>query len=320
MGRRSSEETWVELNGQSQWTGVFGDAPGKPLLLFLHGGPGSAMSLLHERYFRPLEADFTVVHWDQRGAGRTFGRHGKNTGQLSIDLLTRDGTALAEHLRARFPGRPLVVLGTSWGSVLGAEMVRARPELFDAFIGAGQVVDMERGEALSYTAALEWARRDGRHRAAAALEKMGPPPYASLRMLGRQRSALIAGTPVAERQVFKTFFWTMLTAPGARPWDMVQNLMGGFFTIFRLWKELLTWRLEDDGLRFTMPVLILQGMEDMQTPTPLVEEVFPKLQAPAKSLLLVPEAGHVALLTHMDLCLAEIRRFLLPALGRKEAA
>lgn len=304
-------ERYVELNGQAQWTGVHGDAPGKPLLLFLHGGPGSAMSLLHRRWFRPLEADFTVVHWDQRGAGRTFGRNGKATGPLSIDLIARDGVALAEHLRARFPGRPLVVLGGSWGSLLGAEMVRRRPELFDAFVGAGQVVDMQRGEQLSWRSAIERARAKGHRRLADQIEQV-PPPYPSLKLLIRQRKALIAGTPPAERKVFRTFVLDMAASGGPR--GVLDVLAGGRYTLLRLWEELMDWRLEDGGLAFAMPVLLLQGVEDMQTPTPLVEEVFPKIRAPAKHLALIPEAGHLAVISHLDRCIEEIRQRILPAL------
>jgi proline iminopeptidase len=311
---------FIEINGQAQWIGVHGDDGAKPLLLFLHGGPGSAMSLLHHAHFRPLEADFTVVHWDQRGSGRSFGRLGKRTGPLSIELLVEDGVAVAEHLRTRFPGRALVVLGASWGSLLGAEMVRRRPELFDAFVGTGQVVDMAGGEQLSYRAAIERSLQRGKPRLAEKLERGGPPPYLSLKALIVQRRALLAGTPAAERKLAGGFLLTMLKAPGAWPWDVVDVLRGTLYTISRLWVALSGWRLEDGGLSFGMPVLFLQGVEDMQTPTPLVEEVFPKLRAPQKQLVLIPGAGHLAIATHLDRCIAEIRAHILPGLSRKAAA
>jgi pimeloyl-ACP methyl ester carboxylesterase len=311
---------FVEINGLPQWIEVRADAPGKPLLLFLHGGPGSAMSLLHDRYFRPLETDFAVAHWDQRGAGRTFGRQERASQPLSIELIIQDGIAVAEDLRGRFPGRALVVLGCSWGSLLGVEMMRRRPELFDAYVGAGQVVDMARGEQVSYEAAKAWSRRLGRKRTLRRLEEIGPPPYPSLRKLVIQRRALIAGTPAAERRVMRRFPLDLLAASPLRPWEALNVFRGGRYSLVRLWQALMAWRLEDGGLGFPAPVLLLQGTEDMQTPTPLVEEVFPRIRAPKKDLVLIPEAGHVAIATHAERCAGEIRARILPTLATKFAA
>ena len=61
----------VELGGVQQWISIRAADPHAPVLLFLHGGPGSA-SLAKLRQQTPeLEQHFVVVNWDQPGAGKS---------------------------------------------------------------------------------------------------------------------------------------------------------------------------------------------------------------------------------------------------------
>jgi pimeloyl-ACP methyl ester carboxylesterase len=291
---------FVDLNGLPQWVAVHADGPAKPILVVLHGGPGSAMSLLHDSMFKRFEATFTVVHWDQRGAGRTLQRNRHDPRPLTVALMTADGVALLEHLRARLPGRPIVLLGISWGSLLGAEIARARPDMVTILVGAGQVVDMVRGEEMSWRFAVGQARRNRDRKRAARVEADGAGPERPLAALLRQRKLLFAGMPKAERRFFRSMPLTMIKAA----WPSLTNLCwwvrGGRHSITRLWPELLTWSLEDGGLTFETPVVVVQGAVDMQTPTPLVSEIFPRLRAPAKALVLIDGAGHGVFATHAE--------------------
>ncbi len=301
------EKIWIPLGGLDQWVTIRGQSLDNPLLLVLHGGPGSAMSLLAHKAFAGWDAAFTVVNWDQRGAGRTFGRHGaKGCGPLSIERIVGDGLDLAEALRQRFPGRPIIVLGISWGTAPGVEMVRRRPDLFAAYVGAGQIVDMARGETLSYVGTLDRLRALGRARDAAALEAVAPPPYPTLSALGLQRRLLISTMPRAERRVFSRMALEVLLAPDARLADLPVLLFGAKYSLDELWDELMTWRLADGGLQFDLPLAFLQGDIDLQTPTDLVVEIVPQLSAPQIELVLIGGAGHVALETHAEEFLREL--------------
>jgi pimeloyl-ACP methyl ester carboxylesterase len=294
------EKIWLPLGGLDQWVTIRGRDPEKPVLLVLHGGPGSSMTQLAHKAFPDWDRDFVVANWDQRGAGRTFGRHGaKGSGPLSIAGMAADGLALAEYLKAQF-GRPIVLLGISWGSVLGVEMIRRRPDLFAAYVGAGQVVDMARGEALSYAETLVRLRAQGDERGARRLEGIAPPPYPDLKSLARQRKALISTMPKAERDVFRTLPLTLLLAPDGRLSDLADFLRGSRFSIGQLWDGLMGWKMLDGGGRFEVPILILQGDLDLQTPTALVTETIPRLQAPACELAILEGGGHLALVTHAE--------------------
>ena len=97
--------------------------------------PGLAPLARHQK-------DFTLVQWDQPAAGATYARNLQRTlGELSIDRLATDGVAVAEFVVRRFPGRKVVVLAVSAGTITGLRMVRQRPDTFAAYVGTGQVVD-----------------------------------------------------------------------------------------------------------------------------------------------------------------------------------
>ncbi|THD81294.1 MAG: alpha/beta hydrolase [Phenylobacterium sp.] len=312
------EKTWIRLGGVDQWVTIRGRDEANPLILVLHGGPGSALSLLAHKVSPHWDEYFTIVHWDQRGAGRTFARNGKaGCGELTIGRLVVDGIELSEELQRRFPGRPLVLLGWSWGSLLGLEMIRARPDLFAAFVGTGQVVDMVRGEQMSYFGAVDRLRAKGDERAAQTLEAIGPPPYPSIKALGKQRKLLVSTMPKAERQAVGGMTLRLLLAPDSKLKDMATYLAAVLFSVGRLWGQITEWRLADGGLAFDVPLVFLQGELDLITPTPLLTEMAAKLKAPSVTLEIFEGAGHEAPMTHPDAFRRQLVEKVLPLVSPK---
>jgi pimeloyl-ACP methyl ester carboxylesterase len=307
------EKTWIRLGGIDQWVTIRGRDPENPILLVLHGGPGSAMGLFAHKAYPHWDEHFVVVNWDQRGAGRTFGRNGKaGSGELTVGRLVVDGIELVEELRRRLPGRPVILMGLSWGSLLGVEMIRARPDLFAAYLGVGQLVDLARGESLSYFGVIDRLRAKGEARKAELLEAIGPPPYPDDKALMKQRKLLVSTMPRAERRIFQRMFLDLALAPDSTLKDVADYLRGMRFSIRELWPKIKAWRLEEGGLAFEVPMVFVQGDLDLQTPTALVTEVVPKLQAPAKELVIIEDAGHVALMTHADRFRRELVERVLP--------
>jgi len=130
------EAKYVTLGGIEQWITIRGADRANPVLLLIHGGPGDAQSALRSTY-AVYEKDFTIVQWDQRGAGRTYL---KNPNSPPVpERVELDGIELAQYLCAYLTKKKILLLGHSWGSHLGVEMVQRRPELFAAYVGTGQV-------------------------------------------------------------------------------------------------------------------------------------------------------------------------------------
>src|SRR5688572_30332877 len=182
VGRAASskainKQAFVQIGGIEQWISIRGQHRDNPVILVLHGGPGVSNAPFAPAFI-PWEKDFTLVEWDQRGAGRTFGRNGaQGTGLLSIDRLTQDGIELTQHLRSHLQKQKVILFALSFGSVIGLKMVQARPELFAAYVGSGQFVNAADGDLLGYQLTLAQARPAGNSEAIKALEAIGPPPW-----------------------------------------------------------------------------------------------------------------------------------------------
>ncbi len=137
----SSLET-VTLGGWDQSILVRGRDREAPVLLFLHGGPGMPAMYLHHRFGRYVEDDFAVVHWDQRGAGKSYAEDlPRDT--LRVSRMLADAEELIGHLRERFGREKVFLVGHSWGSYLGALLAERHPDWFHAYVGVGQVTDPE---------------------------------------------------------------------------------------------------------------------------------------------------------------------------------
>ena len=174
--RAIAELAPVRIGGVDQWVLVRGEDTTNPVVLFVHGGPGASQLTQNRRNTADLERHFTVVNWDQRGAGKSYAA-GRTRTTMTLDRFVDDVCELAEHLRGRFAEDRIVVVGHSWGSVIGVLATQRQPDLFSCYVGLGQVADMVAGEAETYRWTLERARVRADARAVRKLEAIGPPPY-----------------------------------------------------------------------------------------------------------------------------------------------
>jgi pimeloyl-ACP methyl ester carboxylesterase len=157
---RIDQTAFVPLGGLDQWISIRGENRANPVLLVVHGGPGEAQWPQAEVYSM-WEKAFIVVQWDQRGAGHTFGRYGTKTPDVTLDRISKDGVELAEYLCRELGKKKIIVLGHSWGSIVGTRMVQTRPDLFAAYVGTGQVASWAATLDIQYDLLLAKARRDG---------------------------------------------------------------------------------------------------------------------------------------------------------------
>lgn len=315
------EAGFVEINGVRQWMSIRGEDLANPALLLVHGGPGSAFLHIGYRALRGWERRYTVVQWDQPGAGRTFGLHGpKGAGDLSLDRFVRDGVAVAEHVRERLGQQRLLLVGVSWGSILGLAMARARPDLFSAFVGAGQVVDMRRNEEVGYASLLQRVRDARDAKAEAKLLAIGPPPYPDRKTLLAERRVLMAHGPPSEAGFIREVLRRLLLAPGYRLKDAYDWYAGAMFSTGKMLPDLMAYSDDVPAPAAPIPVLIIQGDQDIQTPTVIAREYFDRLQAPAKRFALIAGGGHNAVLAMSDTFLEVLDENLPKLLGEPVAS
>jgi pimeloyl-ACP methyl ester carboxylesterase len=293
--QRVDEQGFVRINGIEQWVTMRGDSCANPVILIVHGGPGNPQS----RYANGPDArwtkDFTVVHWDQRGAGMTYGRnHPKEDEKLTVEGLRDDGLAVARHVRERLAKNKLILMGGSWGSVLAVHMAKANPDQFCAYLGTSQEV-AHHINIDGHAKLLALARAAGDTATVSTIEALGPPPWKNPRSFGIERRAMRKYEAMRTDPMPKS--WMDLGAVYATPQAQADYEGGEDYS----WLAFVG--MEDNGMNatidlyklgtdFKLPVYLVQGVEDLLTTPEVTQRYYDAIRAPVKKLVLVPRAGH----------------------------
>lgn len=286
---------FVRIGGIDQWITIGGEDRHNPVVLYLHGGPGDAATPFADAMFEGWAKWFTLVQWDQRGAGRTYGKSGPDIEPtMTVERMAQDGIEVAEFLVRHLNKKKIIIVGSSWGSILGIHMAHARPDLFDAYVGAAQIVNWQEGLSASYARVLEMARASGDQQAIAALGAIGPPPWDALKKWPLFRKwerayqrKLVSAAPAP----------TTVSPAYASAQEQAQYEAADDFNFEHFWGPTLSGPLTKVdlpalGTDFTIPIFMIQGQEDLTAPPELAKAYFDSIKAPQKRFYSVPGAGH----------------------------
>ncbi|HET8842307.1 MAG TPA: alpha/beta hydrolase [Ktedonobacteraceae bacterium] len=303
-----TEGLFVTIDKTEQWIQIRGEARTNPILLIVHGHGISLAAFTP--LFRSWERHFTIVQWDRRGVGKTMSRNGKaGSDSWTFERLAQDGIEVAEFLCQHLHQNKVILLGLSQGSVIGLLMARHRPDLFQAYIGTGQIVDMLRNETVSYQTVSERARIQHNTRALKALTSIGAPPYQDVRTwLIKQRWG--TSTDPESKASQGRFSRMLLFAPDYSLRDVYHAFSDVLFLPQPLYEEYMAFDARSLGTKFELPFFIFQGDFDVQTPTALAEAYFATIEAPTKELVLLKDGGHMALLTRSELFLKNLLSYV----------
>jgi pimeloyl-ACP methyl ester carboxylesterase len=301
-----NEEAFISIGGIEQWVTISGEDKSKPVILFLHGGPGSTMSQYDDAAYGYWKKDFVLVNWDQRGAGRTFGKNAPEVvnedywieNPLTVEQMTADGIELSKYLIQHLGQPKITLIGTSWGSILGAKMALARPDLFSAYVGHSQVVDFSRGFAHAFGEVTKMAEAAKDQESLDALNMLGPPPYEDAKKEGQLLR--IIKKYESQNSIPAPESWWKLKSEYDNEKDAGNRYDGDDYSFihFAGFKKMGIKSMgaevdfRKDGLVFEIPVYFIQGEKDLLTPSELTKEYFDLVKAPKKKLTLVPGAAH----------------------------
>jgi pimeloyl-ACP methyl ester carboxylesterase len=306
------ESMFLKVGGIDQFISIRGEDSANPVLLVLHGGMATSY-ISFTPFFRKWEQHFTVVQWDRRGVGKTYGRHGRRgAGEMSLDRIVNDGIEVAEYLREHLGKDRVVLLGHSMGSMIGITMASRRPDLFSAYVGTEQIVDMATNELVSYRLMLERVRGSDHRKAIERLERIGEPPYARLRDWGsKQQTAEIADP--AYGAIAQGMLSLLLFAPEYSLRDVFDFVVGQMFCGSTLYQEWMGFDARRLGASFSTPIFIIQGKEDVMTPTALVTAWLENIDAPHKEFIPIDGGGHLVMVTAPDEYFAALIETVRPA-------
>jgi pimeloyl-ACP methyl ester carboxylesterase len=295
------EKSWAWVNGVRQGMFLRGhDADpsrgGKPLLLFVHGGPGMPEYFLDRTHPTGLERDFVVCWWEQRGAGISFDR-GVSRASMTVDQLVDDTVAIARLLCERFRQDKVYLLGHSWGSFIGIQAAAREPAAFHAYIGMGQVSHQQRAEVLAYEHELEAYRRKGDAKMVRALEAApvtmdAPPPRAYMRLRDKAMHGIGIGTTRDMASVVTGVFLPVWRIPEYTVREKIAVGRGKAWSRGILWDEFLSTDLTERVTELELPVYVCQGRYDATTNLELARAYCERLRAPVKAFYTFEHSAH----------------------------
>jgi pimeloyl-ACP methyl ester carboxylesterase len=285
----------IKLGGVDQWILIRGWERDAPVLLLMHGGPGfPCMPFAHVA--ADLEKHFVVVHWDQRGAGKSYSPS-IPASSMNMKQFVADTLELTDFLRARFK-QPRIFLGAhSWGSMIAALAVAQAPERFSAYLAISQAANAPESERMMYRWALEKAAAEGNERAIAELTKPGPPPYERFADYYRMTDWIARFSGEEHRPVSRWQFVRLALESPFYSWaDLLRIPLGAKFSFSRLWREAF---YETDLLkqapRLDVPVYFFLGRQDhtATASAAMAERYFEALDAPrGKRLIWFERSSH----------------------------
>jgi pimeloyl-ACP methyl ester carboxylesterase len=285
-----AEIKYLRLGGIDQWTMIRGERMSDPPLLLLHGGPGMTETSFFRHCNAPLENSFTVVYWDQRGAGKSFDRTIRRS-SMTVEQFIVDLNDLVTYVCRRLSASKVTLFGHSWGSALGVLYAARFPEKVAAYVGSGQYGDVAAAEAASYTFALTEAQRRNNPKAVRELRAIGPAPYGASQVLKERTWIQRFDGQLSARGV-----WTMgrlvLGSPESSILDVPGLLRGFQFSQQTLWTEVSKLNLLKLVPALQMPVFFFLGRRDHWVPPETSVAYFDALTAPSKTLVWFEQSGH----------------------------
>ena len=293
------EEEYVELNGVVHYLLHYRLKKEEPVILFIHGGPGTTESMMAYLVEEYEERNYNIVYYDQRGAGKTYLKNRK--AKPNTELLKEDLLEIVLYLKQRYQKEKIGILGHSWGSVLGSMFALEHPEHTLCYIGCGQVVNLFENETVGYRKLKDAIEDAGSEKDKKKLEKIGNYPLhqfdmESFRKMGQVRKLqekyhLAAG-------VDKNMLRIIKNSPIMGIKDMWPLMIGMMFN-FQLMKELMVFDLKTIGQKYEVPVYYILGENDQQTPIEISVRYFNEIEAPDKKMYLIDKAGHITMLDNM---------------------
>jgi pimeloyl-ACP methyl ester carboxylesterase len=297
----------IPIHGVNQWILIRGADKTKPVLLFVHGGPGSAHIGIMRNYQKELEKHFVVVQWDQRGAGLS-GLEPVDAATLNKEQFVADGEEITRYLLKRFEQEKIFLVGHSWGSALGYMLAIRHPEYYRAFAGIGQM--SRDSEILSYNATLQVARETNHKEAVKELRELGSPPYT---IIPAVKGVLHKAEPGHEALagMLVRFKWSEILGGDAK-YIKISNLVTKELLLSTeyTFKDAMAWlknkgtsinltynecnrdiNLFNEGTLFKIPVFFLLGKWDLLTVPSGAEALMNAIQAPQKHIFWF-DAGH----------------------------
>ena len=293
-----AEKHFIEIGGVKQGFFLRSENTKNPVILFLHGGPGSPELAMLYRYeiHERLEKYFTVCYWDQRGAGMSFS-NSIDADTMTLEQMIDDTYQISEYLKKRFNQEKIYIIGHSWGSLLGLKTIKKHPENYFAYIGIGQVTNQMKSEKLAYDYMLQHAAEINDKSAVRNLEKFNKnaSDFPTSKYIATVRSQLMNKYGIGIMHddfsmaglIKDILFFKGYTFP-----EKLNYIRGMAFSQKHLWDYVVSENLFESSISYRIPVYIAHGKYDYQVSYTLAREYFEMIEAPDKAFFTFEKSAH----------------------------
>lgn len=296
----------ISLGGLDQYIIIRGADSTKPVMLFLHGGPGNPEIAFMKHFNTDIEKDFVMVYWEQRGAGKSYSDD-IPVESMNLEQFISDTRELSEYLSERFKQDRIYVMGHSWGSLLGIMAAYKHPELFRAYFGVGQVAHQFRGEQISFEWVKEQAREHNDTKASEALAKLRFPDslasgqeWIDYLMVERQYVDKFGGGTTRDFQGMWPLIRMVLKAREYTVGDKLNFMTGAMFSLQHMWNEVIHTNLFNEIDSMQVSVYVFHGKHDYTTPYCVAKDFYDQLKAPNKGFFTFENSAHSPIMEEVD--------------------
>jgi len=291
-----SEKAFVDINGVKQGMFIQSRNPANPVLLYLHGGMPDYF--LSEKYPTGLEDIFTVVWWEQRGSGMSYGPNIPRE-SLNVDQMISDTVVLTNYLRSRFHKDKIYLMGHSGGTFIGIQAAARHPELYHAYIGVQQMVNQLKSEKLAYDYMLAEFKRTGnsdmvKKLEAAPVTMEGGVPKAYMAMLRDQAMHMLGGGTMHNMDSIVTgIMLPSFASPQYTLTEKINTWTGKSRAgVAALFGTMTATDLSKTLPELSIPVYFLEGRYDLTCLPALAKEYLAVLKAPVKGFYTFENSAH----------------------------
>ena len=295
-----SEKTYVEINGVKQGTFIKGKNINNQVLLFVHGGPLMPEYFLNDKYPTGLEEYFTICWWEQPGVGLSYSSDISKE-DLTLNAIIEDTIVVTNFLREKFDKDKIYLLGHSWGSFVAIQAAYIRPELYNAYIGMGQITNQKESEKIAYKYMIDEYSKLGNKKMVNKLKEYSIDTSdeelikyfkSSLRDIAMHQLGI--GTTHDMHSVFTGIFIPVMKCRGYTLEEKINIWRGKAYVRnnTNLINEYLFVDIPSMISELEVPCYFISGEYDYTVSWELVEDYYKDLKAPHKGFYLFENSAH----------------------------
>jgi pimeloyl-ACP methyl ester carboxylesterase len=280
----------VEINGSNHEMMIRGADKDHPVIIVVHGGPGTPEMPYADQYQDLLETNFTVVHYDQRASGKSY-HFFEDYSNLSTDLLVEDLLAITDYISERFGQEKVILMGHSFGTYIATQAAYKAPEKYEAYIGIGQMSDIRDSEIDSLNYSIEQAQQVGNTDDVLNLQGLTEKIKNGETVVPRNYVSKYGGSSRMIDDLGDDNISVLLSSE-YNLLDVIRYNVGMGYSQKMLLKDLLENPLPSKVTELELPFYFIMGKYDYMTSSNAAKKYFDRIVADKKEFIAFEQSAH----------------------------